>query len=100
MKQPDRDLSRRALVTGIGTLGRASIGRSHAFAASGGRLSKPIPATSEQLPVIDMGSWITFDVGDDADALVEDQHADGAGDESDRNELSSPSRHEHLLLTD
>ncbi len=66
MKRPDRDLSRRALLTALGAFGVVSIGGSHAFAAAGGRLSKPIPATGEQLPVIGMGSWITFDVGDDA----------------------------------
>ena len=27
------------------------------------QLSKPIPATGEQLPVIGMGSWMTFDIG-------------------------------------
>ncbi len=66
MKRPDRDLSRRAMLAGISALGVASLDRSHAFAASGGRLGKPIPATGELLPVIGMGSWITFDVGDEA----------------------------------
>lgn len=28
-------------------------------------IKKPIPATGERLPVIGLGSWITFDVGDD-----------------------------------
>ncbi|MGH6962357.1 MAG: aldo/keto reductase [Dongiaceae bacterium] len=71
MKRQDRDLSRRALIAGIGALGVASIGRSHAVAATGARLSRPIPATGEQLPVIGMGSWITFDVGDDAAARAQ-----------------------------
>jgi diketogulonate reductase-like aldo/keto reductase len=30
-------------------------------------LTRPIPATGEQVPVIGMGSWITFNVGDDQD---------------------------------
>ena len=37
-------------------------------------ITKPIPATGERLPVIGMGSWLTFDVGDDTalrDARVE-----------------------------
>jgi len=71
MKRPDRDLSRRVLLTGLGALGLASLGRSHAFAASGGRISKPIPHTGEQLPAIGMGSWITFDVGHDAAARAQ-----------------------------
>jgi aryl-alcohol dehydrogenase-like predicted oxidoreductase len=33
------------------------------------RLTKPIPATQEPLPVIGMGTWITFNVGDDSQAL-------------------------------
>lgn len=35
-------------------------------AAAGDRLTRPIPATGEALPVIGMGSWITFNVGGDA----------------------------------
>ncbi|HEY7688490.1 MAG TPA: aldo/keto reductase [Dongiaceae bacterium] len=33
--------------------------------------TKPIPSTGEPLPVIGMGSWITFDVGDDKEARAE-----------------------------
>ena len=33
-------------------------------------IKKPIPSSGELLPVIGMGSWITFDVGGDADALA------------------------------
>ena len=29
-------------------------------------LSRPIPKTGERVPVIGMGTWITFDVGNDA----------------------------------
>ena len=29
-------------------------------------INRPIPSTGERLPVIGMGSWLTFDVGDDA----------------------------------
>lgn len=39
-------------------------------APAGQTLVKPIPSTGERLPVIGMGSWITFDVGDDANARV------------------------------
>lgn len=34
-------------------------------APAGQTLVKPIPSTGERLPVVGMGSWITFDVGDD-----------------------------------
>jgi len=33
--------------------------------AAAARLARPIPSSGERLPVIGMGSWITFDVGDD-----------------------------------
>ena len=37
-----------------------------AFAANNaGILSKPIPSTQEQIPIIGMGSWLTFSVGGD-----------------------------------
>ena len=38
-------------------------------AAVGTRLAKPIPGSGETLPVIGMGTWITFNVGDDPQAL-------------------------------
>ena len=66
MDPTNRELSRRRLLTGLGTLGIASIGPRRAFAVPGPPRTKPIPATGELLPVIGMGSWITFDVGDDA----------------------------------
>jgi diketogulonate reductase-like aldo/keto reductase len=65
------DPSRRAVLAGLIALGGASISRSPVLAAAGTRLSKPIPATGEQLPVIGMGSWITFDVGDEAAARAQ-----------------------------
>ncbi|WP_295879275.1 aldo/keto reductase [uncultured Thiohalocapsa sp.] len=33
-------------------------------------LTKPIPGSGERLPAIGMGTWITFNVGDDAQALA------------------------------
>lgn len=35
------------------------------------RLLKPIPSTGERIPAIGMGTWITFNVGDDAAALAQ-----------------------------
>ena len=71
MKRPYSHPSRRAILAGLAAFGAASIGRSPVIAAAGARLARPIPATGEQLPVIGMGSWITFDVGDDAAARAE-----------------------------
>ncbi|UCE32867.1 MAG: aldo/keto reductase [Burkholderiales bacterium] len=36
-------------------------------------ITKPIPVSGERLPVIGMGTWLTFDVGDDAAALASRQ---------------------------
>ena len=55
---------RRAFLASLGGLGLvAHIGPGRAAAASGPVLKKPIPATGERLPVIGMGTWLTFDVG-------------------------------------
>ena len=62
-----RDLSRRAFLTSMGTLGAAlHLGPGRASAASRPLLTKAIPGTGERLPVIGMGSWLTFDVGANA----------------------------------
>lgn len=37
----------------------------HARAQNGTTATKPIPSTGEPLPLIGLGSWITFNVGDD-----------------------------------
>ncbi|MBB4287589.1 aldo/keto reductase [Roseospira goensis] len=58
--------SRRALLgalTGLGAL--AVTGGVTSVRAAPSRLSKPIPSTGEQIPAIGMGTWITFNVGDD-----------------------------------
>jgi diketogulonate reductase-like aldo/keto reductase len=39
-----------------------------AASAAQGRWTKPIPASGEALPVVGMGTWLTFDVGDDGAA--------------------------------
>lgn len=51
--------------TGIGTGICGGIGARPAWAASDGVLSRAIPKTGERLPVIGMGTWITFNVGND-----------------------------------
>jgi len=71
MKRPDPHPNCRAILAGLVALGAASIGRSTVAAAAGPRLTRPLPTTGEQLPVIGMGSWITFDVGDDAAARAQ-----------------------------
>ena len=66
MKRTKRELSRRAFLALMGGLGVADgIVHGSALAAARPVLKKAIPASGEQLPVIGMGSWITFNVGDD-----------------------------------
>jgi diketogulonate reductase-like aldo/keto reductase len=59
--------SRRQVLASLASLGvAASLGPGSAAAAVPGPvLKRPIPASGEQVPVIGMGSWITFNVGRD-----------------------------------
>ena len=62
MKQGKRGLSRRAFLASMAGVGAVvKFGYRPAFAAA--TLEKAIPATGERLPVIGMGSWVTFNVG-------------------------------------
>ena len=66
MKRAKRELSRRAFLTSVGALGTAvHLGRGRVLAASRPVLTRAIPRTGERLPVIGMGSWLTFDVRGD-----------------------------------
>jgi diketogulonate reductase-like aldo/keto reductase len=59
-------LSRRALLGGLAATGAAALLPSPAARAQQGPiLTRPIPSTGERLPVIGLGSWITFNVGED-----------------------------------
>jgi diketogulonate reductase-like aldo/keto reductase len=55
---------RREFLRQLGGLGTALLLKPRVvIAAERPAITKPIPATGERLPVIGMGSWITFDVG-------------------------------------
>jgi diketogulonate reductase-like aldo/keto reductase len=59
-------LSRRGLLRFLAATGAAAALRPSSGAAqSGPILTRPIPSTGEALPVVGLGSWITFNVGDD-----------------------------------
>ncbi len=61
MRRSGPDLSRRGFLGSLAGLGAvASVGAGAAAPV----LKRAIPATGEQVPVIGMGSWITFNVGD------------------------------------
>ena len=57
---------RRMLLGSLGAAGVAAFLRSSPAAAQDEPLlTRPIPSTGEALPVVGLGSWITFNVGDD-----------------------------------
>jgi len=61
MLKPDR----RTVLKSIAALGAvAHLGPGPASAAAGPVLTRAVPSTDEKLPVIGMGSWITFNVGE------------------------------------
>ena len=66
MQRNPRGLSRRAFCKAMGALGTVFYLKSgELFGSSLPVITKTVPSTGERLPVIGMGSWITFNVGDD-----------------------------------
>ena len=62
-------LTRRTLISSLAAAGAASVLRP--LSPAGGRgpiATRPIPSSGEALPVVGLGSWITFNVGDDGPA--------------------------------
>ena len=58
--------NRRRTLAALAALGAgAALEPSIAMAQARPVVMRPIPATGEQLPVVGLGSWITFNVGDD-----------------------------------
>lgn len=58
--------TRRAILAAMAATAGALVARSPAGVAQERRpATKPIPSTGEPLPVVGLGSWITFNVGDD-----------------------------------
>jgi aryl-alcohol dehydrogenase-like predicted oxidoreductase len=66
-KRPAPPLTRRAfLASSAGVCALAAMGATHqARAAAGDMIRRAIPGSGEQIPVIGMGTWITFNVGGD-----------------------------------
>lgn len=63
-----RILSRRALLGALAASGAAPLLPIPAATAQAAPLTRPIPSTGEAMPVVGLGSWITFNVGDDPQA--------------------------------
>jgi len=64
MARSKRGPDRRRFLASVAALGLATQLRSGRTATLP-VLTRPIPSTGQRLPVIGMGSWLTFDVGDD-----------------------------------
>jgi diketogulonate reductase-like aldo/keto reductase len=60
-------LSRRTVLGTLAASAAAVWLRPLSVLAQGSPITKPIPSTGERLPVVGLGSWITFNVGEDAD---------------------------------
>ena len=59
-------LSRRRLLRVLAATGAAALFRPQLASSLQARdLNKPIPSTGEELPAVGLGSWITFNVGND-----------------------------------
>ncbi|MDX1540283.1 MAG: aldo/keto reductase [Geminicoccaceae bacterium] len=71
MKQQSRPANRRDFLGTLGAAGAVALtgagfpDQASAQAAPGPMLTRPIPVSGERVPVIGMGTWITFNVGDD-----------------------------------
>ena len=57
--------TRRTVLASLAGLGAAAGLGPGALAAPGPKLMRAIPSTGEQLPAIGLGTWITFNVGED-----------------------------------
>jgi diketogulonate reductase-like aldo/keto reductase len=63
----DRALTRRMVLRAIAAGAAAAMFRPLSALATANLITRPIPSTGERLPVIGLGSWITFNVGEDAE---------------------------------
>lgn len=68
MEQDHFGRQRRRFLGSLAGLGAATLLGPGLAAAAPQAIRKPIPSSGEPLPVIGMGTWLTFDVGDNARA--------------------------------
>jgi diketogulonate reductase-like aldo/keto reductase len=63
--------TRRAVLRAMAATAAAALFRPLSALAHAAPITRPIPSTGEQLPVVGLGTWITFNVGDDAELREE-----------------------------
>ena len=61
-------LNRRTLLQSLAATGALLAGPASATAQQNAVLTRPIPSSGEALPLVGLGSWITFNVGNDRQA--------------------------------
>jgi diketogulonate reductase-like aldo/keto reductase len=66
--EDENRLRRRRLMQALAGFGALALAGPQFAAAASQAIRKPIPSSGERLPVIGMGSWLTFDVGDNVRA--------------------------------
>src|SRR5688572_22748024 len=64
---PEMTFSRRTVLSALAASAAAAVLRPLSVLAQTTPITKPIPSTGERLPVVGLGSWITFNVGDDVE---------------------------------
>ena len=64
-------ITRRQVIAALGAAGAATILRPFAGLAQTEVITKAIPSTGEMIPVVGLGTWITFNVGDDPELREE-----------------------------
>ena len=63
--------TRRAVLRAMAATAAAALFRPLSALAHAAPITRPIPSSGEQLPVVGLGTWITFNVGDDAELREE-----------------------------
>ena len=67
MMAPEPTLSRRMMLGTLAASAAAVWFRPLSASAQASPITKPIPSTGERLPVVGLGTWITFNVGNDVE---------------------------------
>jgi diketogulonate reductase-like aldo/keto reductase len=67
----DTSMTRRQVVAALGAATAATILRPFGALAQTGIITRGIPSTGELIPVVGLGTWITFNVGEDPELLDE-----------------------------
>jgi diketogulonate reductase-like aldo/keto reductase len=68
---PETNSTRRAVIRAMAAAAAAAMFRPLSALAHSAPITRPIPSSGEPLPVVGLGTWITFNVGDDAELREE-----------------------------